>query len=74
MVSYKFKKECYFLRSCLGDAGKRFLFMVERVFLPMGEVWSLYNADIKGMVGETEEAKRRTKCFMFKFFLSCYKI
>ena len=48
--------------------------MVERVFLPMGEVWSLYNADIKGMVGETEEAKRRTKCFMFKFFLSCYKI
>ena len=48
--------------------------MVERVFLPMGEVWSLYNADIQGMVGEREEAKRQKKCFMFKFFLSFYKI
>ena len=74
VVSYKFKKECYFLRSCLVDAGKRFLFMAEWVFLPMGELCSLYNADIQGMVGEREEAKRRTKCFMFKFFLSCYKI
>ena len=48
--------------------------MAEWVFLPMGELCSLYNADIQGMVGEREEAKRRTKCFMFKFFLSCYKI
>ena len=33
---YKLKKECYLLRSCLVDA-RRFLFMVEQVFLLMGE-------------------------------------
>ena len=69
MVSYKFKKECYFLRSCLVDAGKRLLFMVEQLFLPIGEVWSLNNAEIQGMVGEREEAKRQTNvsCLNFSY-------
>ena len=38
VTTHKLKKECYLLRSCLVDARRRFLFMVEQVFLLMGEV------------------------------------
>ena len=36
MSAYKIKKECYLLRSCLVDAGRTLLFMLEQVFLLMG--------------------------------------
>ena len=45
VTSYKIKKECYLLRSCLVDTGRRLPFLAEQVFLPMGEVWSMSNAD-----------------------------
>ena len=43
MTPYKTKKECYLPKSYLADT-RRLLFMVEQVFLLMGEVWSMYNA------------------------------
>ena len=36
VAPYKIKKECYLLRSCLADAGKILLFIVEQEFLPVG--------------------------------------
>ena len=39
MILYKIKKECYLLRTCLVDAGRMLLFMVEQVFLLKGKVW-----------------------------------
>ena len=65
MVPYKIKEECYLLRSCLVDAGRMLLFMVEQVFLLMGEVWSMHNADTQCMVEGREEAKRQRKFFIF---------
>ena len=48
MAPYKIKKECYLLRSCLGDAKRMFLFMVEQVFLLMrkfgGCIMQIHNA------------------------------
>lgn len=35
---YKIKKECYLLRNCLGDSGRILLFIIDQVFLLMGEV------------------------------------
>ena len=39
------KKECYLLRSCLVGARGMLFFMVEQVFLPMGEGWLMHNAE-----------------------------
>ena len=47
--------------------------MAEQVFLLMGEVWSMHNADTQCTIGEREKNKGQGKCFMFKFFLSCHK-
>ena len=72
MTPYKMEKECYLLRSCLVDAGRMLLFMVELVFLPMGEVWLIHNADTQCTVGGERRTKGR-RIFTFKFFLSCDK-
>lgn len=44
--------------------------MVEWVFLPTGEGWSMPNADPQFMVQDREEAKGQRKKFIFKIFLS----
>ena len=74
VVPDKIKKECYLLRSCLVDAGRIFLFMIEQVFLLMGEFWSIHNTDTQCTVGGERRPKGREDFFMFKFFLSCHKI
>ena len=38
---YKIRKECYLLRSCIFDARRMLLLMVDQVFLTMREVWSM---------------------------------
>ena len=55
VTPHKLKKECYLLRSCLVDARRMLLLMVEQVFLPIEEVWSIqiHNAQ--------EEGERRPK-------------
>ena len=64
VAPYKIQKECYLLRSCLVDAWRMFLFMVEQVFLPMGEVWSMPNADTQCAAEGREEAKGQRKKFL----------
>ena len=72
----KIKKECYLLRSCLTNAGRMLLFMVEQVFLPkeggggggtLVHAWSGYTV----CSVEKGEAEGQRRLFMFK--LSCYK-
>ena len=70
---YKIKEECYLLRNCLVDVGRMLLFMVEQVFLPVGEVWSTHNADTQCTVGGEGKPKGREEFFL-KFLLSCHKI
>ena len=41
MTPYKIQKECYLLKSCLGDAGRMLLIMAEQVFLLMGGIYCL---------------------------------
>ena len=74
MASYKIKMECYLLRNCLVDARRMLLFLIEQVFLLLGEVCSMPNADTQCTVVGKEEAQGQRKFFMFKFFLSCHKI
>ena len=38
-------------------------FMAEQVFLPMGEVWLMHNADMQFLVVKGEEAKGRENKF-----------
>ena len=57
-VPYKINKKCCLLRSCLVDARRMLLFIDEQVFLPMGELWLMLNADTQCTVGGGE---RRTK-------------
>ena len=51
-------KEGYFLKSCPVGAGRVLFFMVEQVFLPMGEVWLTHNADTRCTV-RRERSKGR---------------
>ena len=68
------KKECYLLRSCLVGARRMLLFMVEQVFLLMGEVGrcmiQIYNAQERG----ERRLKGRDNFLFLNFFLSCHKI
>ena len=73
MAPYKIKKECHLLRHCLIGAGRMLLFMVEQVFLLMGEVRSMHNVDT-GCSVQGERRQRAEKCSMFIFLLSCHKI
>ena len=57
MTAYKLKEECYLLRSCLIDARRMLLFMVEEVFLPVREVWLMPNVQRRGEVQSAEEKK-----------------
>ena len=59
----KIKKECYLLRSCLIGTRRMLHFMAEQVFLPMGEVWLMHNADMQFLVVKGEEAKGRENKF-----------
>lgn len=45
VTPYRIKKECYLWSSCLAGAGRMLLFMAEQVFLLMGEVWRMRDAD-----------------------------
>ena len=64
------QEEVLSLRSCLVDAERTFLCVAEQVFLRMGEVAPMHNADTQGTVqGEEVKGQRR---IMFKF-LFCYK-
>ena len=67
------KKECYLLRSCLVDAGRMLLFMVEQVFLLMGEVWWMHNVGTQCTVEGREEAKGQRK-FLCVLNFSCLAI
>ena len=51
-------------KDCLVDAGRILLFMVEQVFLLMGEVWSMHNADTQCSVERGEEAKGQRSVFV----------
>ena len=49
--------------------------MVERVFLPMQEVWSVHNADTQCIVEGREEAKgqRKILCLNFSYLAIKYE-
>ena len=53
------------------DAERTFLCVAEQVFLRMGEVAPMHNADTQGTV-QGEEVKGQEGLFMF-IFLFCYK-
>ena len=61
MTPYKIKKECHLLRSCLVDARRMLLFMVEQVFLPIEEVWSI---QIHNAQGEEERRPKGREIFL----------
>ena len=55
------------LRSHLVDARGMLFFMVEQVFLQVGEVWSMHNADTQCKVGGERRSKGRD--FFVNIFL-----
>ena len=57
MTSYKIKKSC--LKSGLVDARGMLFFMVEEVFLPMGEIWFMHNVDTQFTVWRGVRSKGR---------------
>ena len=59
MASYEIKRECYVLRICLVYPKKMLLVVFEQVFLPVGEVWMLHNADTQRTLRKREESKGR---------------
>ena len=63
VTSYKIKKECYLLRSCLVNTRRMLPVMVEQVFLRMGAVWWRHNADTQCTVVGGEEAQEQRKFF-----------
>ena len=46
------------MRSCLVDARRKLLFMVEQVFLPAGEDWSMHEADTQCLGGVGGRVKK----------------
>ena len=64
MAPYNIRKECYLLWSCLVDAGRILLFMVEQVFLLMGEAWLMHNVDTQCTGEGRKEAKGQKKIFL----------
>lgn len=51
VILCKIKKECYLLTNCPDDR-RKLLFMLQQVFLPIGEFWLMYNADIQAKCRE----------------------
>ena len=64
VTPYKIKKDCFLLRSCLVGARRMLLFMIEQVFLLMGEVWLVHNADTQCTVGGRGETKGQRRSFV----------
>ena len=62
---YKIKEECYLLRNCLVNARRMLLFMFEQVFLLMGEVWSMHNADTQCRYSRGEREGKRAEKFFY---------
>ena len=76
VTPHEIKKECYLLRSCLVNACRMLLLMVKQVFLLMGEVWSMHNANTVHDVrvrGAEKGVKGQRRIFMFKFFCLAIK-
>ena len=76
VTPHKIMNECYLLRSYLVNACRMLLFMVKRVFLLMGEVWSMHNLDTVHGVrvrGAEKGVKGQRRIFMFKFFCLAIK-
>lgn len=73
MTLYEIKKDCYHLQSCFVDTRRMLLFVFEQVFLTMGEVLLMHNANTQCTVEGRKEAKGKRKFFIFKFFLPCHK-
>ena len=63
------------LRSCLVYAGRMLLLMVEQVFLPMGEVWSMPDAKTQCTVGERggQKAEKNFFCLNFSYLAIKYE-
>lgn len=51
-------------KDCLAGSRRMLLFKVKWVFLPMGEVWSMHNANTQCRVEGREEAKGQRKFFI----------
>lgn len=75
MTPYVDQEGMLSLRSCLVDAKRKLLFMVEQVFLPAGGGWgdwSMPEADTQCTgLGVGEVGREECIC---KFLLSCHKI
>lgn len=67
VTPYKIKKEPYLLRSCLLDARRMLLFMIE--VSANGEVWSLHKAGTQCTVEGERRLKGRENFFVLKFSL-----
>ena len=64
------------LRSCLVDAGRTLLFVVEQVFLLMGEVWLMPEAGTKCTVegrGGGQRAENIFSCLNFSYLAIKYE-
>ena len=70
VTSFKIKKSC--LKSGLVDARGMLLFMVEEVFLPMGEIWSMHDANTQSTVRGNRRPKGREEFLWLN--LSCLVI
>ena len=71
MTFYKLEKKCYLLRSCLVGARRMLLLIVEWIFLLMGEVWLMHNADTQCTVGVDGWPRGREE---FLCFFVCFDI
>ena len=65
MAPYKIKKECYLLWSCTVDSRRMLLLVVEQAFLPLGEVWSMCDADTQCTGEKSKETKEQGHFLMF---------
>ena len=61
VTPHKLKNVYYLLRSCFVYAGRMIPFVVEQVFLLMGEVWFMHKRDTKCSVVGTE-GQRAENC------------
>ena len=74
MILYQIKQEGNLPRSCVVDARRILLFMVEQGCLLMGEDWSMYITDTQCAVQGREEAIGQRKIVMLKLFSTCLRI
>ena len=65
MSPYKIKEECYLLRSCLDNARRMLLFMVEQVFPANGELLLMHDMNTQCTVGGERRPKKTFLCLNF---------